>query len=197
MIIKFCGIKSQNDIKLCNILKPTMIGLIFAESPRKIPLEQAENILKRKSPNILSVAVFKNQSLDEVCKIVKKLKIDYVQLHGNEDLDYIRNIRKQNLKVIKAIEVYSYRDLEKGNVLKNQVDFILLDRPKGTNIDILSIAKEAEYKFIVAGGINEENIDRYLEINPLGIDISSGIETDGNKDYQKMKKIILKVRGYL
>lgn len=197
MIIKFCGIKNENDIKFCNILKPTMIGLIFAQSLRKVSFEQSENILKMKSPDILSVAVFKNQSLHDVCKIAKKLKVDYVQLHGNEDFDYIRNIRKQNLKVIKAIEVYSYKDLAKGNELKNQADFILLDKPKGTNIDILGIVKKAEYKFIVAGGINEENIERYIEINPLGIDISSGIETDGNKDYQKMKKIILKVRGYL
>ncbi|WAM32477.1 phosphoribosylanthranilate isomerase [Caldicellulosiruptor naganoensis] len=196
MIVKFCGIRREEDVEYCNILSPTMIGLIFADSPRKVEKDTAKRLLAMKNPSIKSVGVFKNQTLSEVLSISKDLKLDFIQLHGNESIEFITYLKSQGFKIIKAVEVEKVNDIERSKIYKDIVDFILLDRPKGKEIDIVQLAKNADFDFIVAGGITPENIEKYLALNPLGIDISSGIETNGFKDFNKMKTIIEKLTKY-
>lgn len=196
MIVKFCGIKREEDVKYCNILNPTMIGLIFAQSPRKVEKDIAKRLLEIKSPSIKSVGVFKDQVLSEVLSISKDLELDFIQLHGNENIEFIKYLKDKGFKVIKAVEVESINDIEKAEIYKNIVDFILLDRPKGKEVDIVQLAKNADFDFIIAGGITTENVEKYLALNPLGIDISSGIETNGFKDFNKMRIIIEKLTKY-
>jgi len=192
MIVKFCGIKREEDVKYCNLLNPTMIGLIFAQSPRKVEEDIAKRLLKMKSPPIKSVGVFKDQALSEVLRISRKLKLDFIQLHGNENIEFIKYLKGQGFKIIKAVEVEDISDIERARFYRDVVDFILLDKPKGKDIDIVQLAKNADFDFIIAGGITPENVERYLTLNPLGIDVSSGIETNGFKDFEKMKAIIEK-----
>lgn len=171
-----------------------MIGLIFAESPRKVDVELAEKILKVKGNFIKAVGVFKNQSVFDVLKIAKRLGLDFVQLHGEEDLEYVKFLRQEGVSVIKAVEISSEEDLRKAEKYVNLVNFVLLDRPKGSDLDITQIAKLAKFPYIIAGGITLENLDKFLALSPVGIDISSGIETNGLKDYKKMKGIIERVK---
>ncbi|AEH50576.1 phosphoribosylanthranilate isomerase [Pseudothermotoga thermarum] len=194
MLVKFCGLKRIEDIQMCNKLFPDMIGLIFAESPRKVDVELAEKILKVKGNFIKAVGVFKNQSVFDVLKIAKRLGLDFVQLHGEEDLEYVKFLRQEGVSVIKAVEISSEEDLRKAEKYVNLVNFVLLDRPKGSDLDITQIAKLAKFPYIIAGGITLENLDKFLALSPVGIDISSGIETNGLKDYKKMKGIIERVK---
>lgn len=197
MIVKFCGLKTITDIEYCNELKPDFIGLIFAQSPRRIDFETARLLLDKKSEKVKSVGVFKNQPVCEVIEVAKSLEIDFVQLHGDESIDDVENLRSKGFRVIKAIEIENEADLERAKEFVDIADYILLDRPKGKQNDILPIAKKANFDFIIAGGITPENVERYLEVFPAGIDVSSGIETNGQKDFEKMKKIISKTREFL
>lgn len=119
-----------------------------------------------------------------------------MQLHGKENYGYIKHLKDLGFRVIKAIEVERQQDLIEAKRYTEIADFVLLDRPKGSGLDITEVAKLADFDYIIAGGITPENIDKYLNLNPIGIDISSGIETDGYKDFIKMKKIIDKVNKY-
>ncbi len=192
--MKFCGLRRIEDVQACNCLLLDLIGLIFAESPRKVELEHAERMLRVKSNPIKAVGVFKNQSVSEVLHTARRLKLDFVQLHGEEDPAYVRFVKQEGFKVIKATEISSEKDLRKAERYVSLADFVLLDRPKGSDLDITQIAKYAEFPYIIAGGITVENLERFLALNPVGIDISSGIETNGLKDPMKMKQIIDRVR---
>jgi phosphoribosylanthranilate isomerase len=196
MIVKFCGLKRLIDIEMCNKLQPDMIGLIFAPSPRKVEKDLAKDIVLAKSPSIKSVGVFKDQNISEVIEIATYLQLDFVQLHGKEDYEYIKHLKDLGFRVIKAIEVERQEDIKRAKRYTEIADFVLLDRPKGSSLDITEVAKFADFAYIIAGGITPENVDKYLNLNPVGIDISSGIETDGFKDFIKMKKIIDKVNKY-
>lgn len=196
MIVKFCGLKRLVDVEMCNKLQPDMIGLIFAPSPRKIERDLANEIVLTKSPSIKSVGVFKDQNISEVIEIATQLQLDFVQLHGKEDYEYIKHLKDLGFRVIKAIEVKRQEDIKRAKRYVEIADFVLLDRPKGSSLDITEIAKFADFAYIIAGGITPENIDKYLNLNPVGIDVSSGIETEGYKDFSKMKKIIDIVNKY-
>jgi len=196
MIVKFCGLKRLVDVEMCNKLQPDMIGLIFAPSPRKVEKDLAKDMVLTKSPSIKSVGVFKDQNISEVIEIATYLQLDFVQLHGKEDYEYIKHLKDLGFRVIKAIEVERQEDIKRAKRYVEIADFVLLDRPKGSSLDITEVAKLADFDYIIAGGITPENIDKFLKLNPIGIDISSGIETDGFKDFTKMKKIIDKVNKY-
>ncbi|ABP67810.1 Phosphoribosylanthranilate isomerase [Caldicellulosiruptor saccharolyticus DSM 8903] len=193
MIVKFCGIRREEDVEYCNILRPTMIGLIFANSPRKVEKDVAKRLLAMKNPSIKSVGVFKNQNYSEVLSISKDLQLDFIQLHSSESIEFITYLKSQGFKIIKAVEVENMDDIERSKIYKDIADFILLDRPKGKDVDIIKLAKNADFDFIIAGGITPENIEKYLALNPLGVDVSSGIETNGFKDFNKMKTIMEKL----
>lgn len=196
MIVKFCGIKREEDVKYCNILAPTMIGLIFAQSPRRVEKDTAKRLLRLKNPYIKSVGVFKDQDFNYILNISEDLRLDFIQLHGNENIEFIKHLKSKGFKVIKAVELEKVDDIKKAKSYKNIADFILLDRPKGKEIDIVEYVKNVDFSFIIAGGITPENLERYLELDPIGIDVSSGIETNGVKDFDKMKAVMEKIRKY-
>ncbi|BCS80886.1 phosphoribosylanthranilate isomerase [Anaerocellum diazotrophicum] len=196
MIVKFCGLKRLVDVEMCNKLQPDMIGLIFAQSPRRVEKDIAKDMILAKSPSIKSVGVFKDQNISEVIEIATQLQLDFVQLHGREDCEYIKHLKNLGFRVIKAIEVKGQEDIKIAKRYVEIADFVLLDRPKDSSLDITKVAKLADFDYIIAGGITPENIDKYLNLNPVGIDVSSGIETEGYKDFAKMKKIIDMVNKY-
>jgi len=193
LILKFCGIRRKEDVEYLNILKPTMAGFIFAQSPRKLNLNEAEELLKEKCDAVKSVGVFQNQDIQLVSDYSRFLNLDYIQLHGDEDIKYTEKLKEKGFRVIKAFQIRNKSDLVKVLPFYNLADYILLDRPKGEKFDIIELVKDFKYPYIIAGGITLENIERFLSLNPLGIDISSGVEVNGFKDFQKMKKISEKV----
>ena len=208
MKIKTCGLFREEDINYANELKPDYIGFVFAESKRKVGVEKAYNLKNKLDKEIKSVGVFVNDNLDFILNLIREKIIDIIQLHGNEDNDFLDNLKtKTNAKIIKFIPVENADSIL--NSLNIFSDFILLDNLKGGvgktfNWNYLKEAFESNKnfsevfnkKYFLAGGLNKENINEALKFNPYCVDLSGGLETDGIKDFEKMKYIINITKNY-
>ena len=208
MIIKICGIKNKETLICCEKNKVNFFGMIFySKSPRNISLENA-SILQKISEdlNINGVGVFVNNDMNELKEIIKSIKLRFVQLHGSEDETYIRNIKKIGVKIIKSISVSSKDDLNKINKY-NSADYFLFDykplkgelpggNARSFDWDILKNLKTNKPWFL-SGGINLNNIRHILnDINPYGVDLSSGVEKElGIKDNHIINNFIGKINN--
>ena len=201
MKVKMCGMKREEDIAYANEVRPDAIGYIFfSKSKRYVTGEQAKELDQKLDQNILSVGVFVNETLDKVVEIAKKVPLDVIQLHGDEDKDYIEQLKqKTDRQIWKAVRVKETNDIKQAEDLS--VDKLLLDTfteekdmygGTGKVMNYELIPKEGISKpFFIAGGLHNKNIKEIIEkVHPYGIDISSGIETDGHKDLTKMKEIM-------
>ena len=203
MLIKICGITKIQEIKILNEEKPDFAGFVIAESKRKVDIAKAKNLISSLDKNIKTVGVFRNNTMDYILKVLDNVKLDIVQLHGDENNDFINELKtKVKCTIWKAFSIKSQEDID---IIKRcPVDTILLD---GSNpgsgktfrwecFDNLDINKN----IIIAGGINEDNVlDAIKTFNPFAIDMSSSIEAiddKGNriKDKEKIHRIINKVR---
>ncbi len=193
--IKFCGLSRLDDIELANELRPEYVGFVFApESKRYVTPAQAAKLRGALSEKILAVGVFVNEKIPVVAKLLNDDIIDVAQLHGNEDANYILRLRTLAVKpIIKAFQVGE--DL--SAVQNFDSDYVLIDSGKGTGkIFDWSILKNFSRPYFLAGGLNPENVSDSIKfLNPFAVDVSSGIETDGRKDADKMRKFISAVRG--
>lgn len=183
--IKICGLRRMEDILIVNKYMPDYVGFIFAKNrARTISLNDALLFKKNLNNGIIAVGVFKDNSIDEVIDVANSKAIDMIQLHGNEDDNFILELKKHtNLPIIKA-----YRD----SIYADYALFDNLDPGKGMTFDWNTIKYDKE--FFLAGGIDINNIDLAKKLNPYAIDISSSVETNGFKDELKIKEIIRKVR---
>lgn len=203
MLVKICGITSINEVNALNELKPEYMGLVFAESKRKVSIEKSKVLLSKLDKNIKSVGVFRNSSITYILDVIKNTSIDIIQLHGNENSDFIEELKsKTSCEIWKAVGIASKEDLIKA--LDYKVDTILLDGSSPGSgkifpweyLEGVNINK----KIFLAGGINENNVLEAIEkVKPYGIDTSSGVEVvDKNgvrtKSKEKIKRLINKVR---
>lgn len=192
--IKICGIKRLEDIEIVNKYKPDFIGFVFANSKRKVSYNLALNLRKNLSEDISAVGVFVDADKKEILKLYDDGIIDIAQLHGNEDENYICDLKKKTqnkLKVIKAIEISQNTDLSKYDDYNS--DYLLLDSGKGSGktFDWNLIKKDLKKDFFLAGGLNSSNISQAIsEFNPYAVDLSSALEVDGFKDENKIKEIM-------
>ena len=186
MLVKTCGLKRIIDIEYANELKPDFVGFVFAKSKRQLTIDEAVILKNKLDKNIKAVGVFRNDSLDLIKNVVKLNIIDMIQLHGDEDDSYIKKIKEfTNLPIIKA-----YRD-------SDLCEYSLFDNVNpglGIRFDWNDIKSNKPY--FLAGGINLDNLGEALNHRAYCIDVSSGIETDGFKDYAKMKEFIKRCRDY-
>ena len=208
MIIKICGIKNTDTLLCCEDNKIKFFGMIFyTKSPRNISFKNASILQKiSKRLNINGVGVFVNKNINELEEIIVNLKLRFVQLHGSEDEEYIKTIKKIGVKIIKSISVSDKNDLEKINKYKS-VDYFLFDYkplknelPGGNSKSFdWSILKNlnTDKPWFLSGGINSSNIQQILkEVNPLGIDLSSGVEKElGIKDNHIINNFIEKIKN--
>ena len=208
MIIKICGIKNTDTLLCCENNKIKFFGMIFyPKSPRNISFKNASILQKiSKRLNINGVGVFVNKNINELEEIIENLKLRYVQLHGSEDEEYIKIIKKIDVKIIKSISVSDKNDLNKIDKYKS-VDYFLFDYkplinelPGGNSKTFdWSILKNlnTDKPWFLSGGINTSNIQQILkEVNPLGIDLSSGVEKElGIKDNDIINKFIGKINN--
>ena len=208
MIIKICGIKNTDTLLCCENNKIKFFGMIFyPKSPRNISFKNASILQKTsKSLNINGVGVFVNKNINELEEIIENLKLRFVQLHGSEDEEYIKVIKKIDVKIIKSISVSDKNDLNKIHKYKS-VDYFLFDYkplknelPGGNSKTFdWSILKNlnTDKPWFLSGGINTSNIQQILkEVNPLGIDLSSGVEKElGIKDNDIINKFIGKINN--
>ena len=206
MIIKICGIKNQDTLICCENNSINFFGMIFyPKSPRNITIENANKLNKiSEKLNINGVGVFVNKEINELEEIIKYVNLKYVQLHGSEDELYIKNLKKFGVKIIKSISVSNEDDLKKINNYQT-ADYFLFDyKPKKNELpggnsksfdwNILKSLK-TDKPWFLSGGINLNNIQQILvDINPCGVDLSSGVEKElGIKDNQIINNFIEKL----
>ena len=194
--IKLCGIQRYEDIDVVNELLPDYIGFVFAKkSKRFISYDMAKALKKRLDKRVKAVGVFVNESIENIIYLVRNDIIDLIQLHGDEDGEYISKLKKYvNIPVIKAFKIKSKADI--NTLYKEGTDFILLDAGAGDGKTLdESILKDFKGDYFLAGGLSPENISEKINtLHPFGVDVSSGIETDGKKDADKMRKFVKLVR---
>lgn len=193
--IKLCGLRRAEDIEAANLLKPDYIGFVFyKKSKRYISYEEAK-ILKSMLL-IKAVGVFVDENPKVVADLLEKGIIDLAQLHGNEDEAYIKALRKLTDKpLIKAFQIKTTEELKKAEA--SCADMILLDAGTGDGVSFdWDMLKSFNRPYFLAGGMTPENVSTAIEkLHPYGVDVSSGIETDGFKDPKKMREFVYNVRS--
>jgi len=207
-LIKVCGITNINDIKYASSIEDVdYLGIIFAkESPRCVDLNLAEKLINAcdKKKNI--VAVFMNQSKEDINNIIKNLDFDILQFHGHESVDFCNFFKKPFIKTFHIEDTklninmdfikYAYAfllDTSSGNTYGGTgktFDWEILNKNK------FCADKDLSFPYLTAGGLNPSNIKNLIsKYNPPGVDVSSGIESSiGKKDHLLMKKFIENVR---
>ncbi len=196
--IKLCGLTRIEDIEAVNELKPDYIGFVFASKSKRYISPQKAKILKDLlDPSIKAVGVFVNEKPENIAKLLNENIIDIAQLHGNEDDDFITKLRSFSGKpIIKAFTIKSENDIEAAQ--KSTADYVLLDSGAGTGQAFnWSLIKNIKRDYFLAGGLSPENaLDAVKKLHPFALDVSSGIETNGIKDKQKMADFIRKGKEY-
>ena len=194
--IKLCGLSRQQDIEAANRLKPDYIGFVFAsKSKRRVTDLQAAELKSKLDPAIKAVGVFLNDDLDMVGSLMNLGIVDMVQLHGSEDEDYILRLRDITDKpIIKAFIINSAEDVKRAE--QSTADYILLDGGKGSGKAFdWTLLKDIQRPYFLAGGLNGENAaEAVASLHPFAVDVSTGIETDGVKDIEKMTAFVAAVR---
>ncbi len=199
MIIKICGLKTQDDIAYVNEFKPDYIGFVFAKGrKRTIDGETARLLKEHLDKGIKAVGVFVDDPLDEVLSLLEDNIIDMAQLHGDEDEAYIKGLKEKTDKpVIKAFVVKEDTDI--GLINNSSADMILLDSGQGSGKKLNeALIRSVKRDYILAGGLSPENVDGVLlnrSNRLIGLDVSSGVETDGAKDREKIELFIKRVRN--
>lgn len=202
------------DIEYANRVKPDFVGFIFANTRRKISAAQAKQFREALDAEIPAVGVFVNEDISVITSLVQNGCIDLIQLHGEEDADYIRRLREVcDVPVIKAVKVQTVEQIRQAAALP--VDYLLLDTYRkgvlgGTgeafDWELLREAKAAAgdaaegelfgKPYFLAGGLHAGNLREAAALGSYGLDVSSGIETDGSKDFTKMVKVMELVRKF-
>ncbi|MBP5223516.1 MAG: phosphoribosylanthranilate isomerase [Lachnospiraceae bacterium] len=197
MKIKICGLRRIEDIDAVNEAKPDYAGFILSEGFRRsIDLTTMRELKKRLSKEISAVGVFVNEDPDRISKLLLEGIIDLAQLHGNEPEEEVIRIRENARKpVIKYVKAADTAQIE--GWLGSSADYLLFDSGTGTGKTFdWSVLGGIERPFFLAGGLSAENLEEaYHRVNPFAADLSSGVETDGWKDRDKILQAVKKVRS--
>lgn len=191
--VKICGLSRAEDIEAVNRFLPDFIGFVFAPSRRRVDTKTADILKNNLDPQIEVVGVFVNESLNTVAEVYKRETIDIVQLHGDEDDDYIRRLKDRcGCTVIKALGV--------GDALPPlplEADYLLFDTlsdQRGGVGKVFNWSVLHDYHgppYFLAGGLTAQNVANSIQLlNPFCVDVSSGVETDGIKDAEKIEAFI-------
>ena len=206
--VKMCGISKVETIPAIVDAKPDYMGLVFAPSKRQVTVDQAKILVEElhrgyakkygsdtehdKNDTIKTVGVFVNETVENLVTIANEANLDAVQLHGDEDEAFIQSLKERtNVEVWKAVQIRSAADVEKW--IDSSADMLLFDAyhkdERGGTGEVFdwSSLDAFERPFMLAGGIDSTNVARAIRtVRPYGIDISSGIETNGVKDDEKI-----------
>lgn len=195
--IKLCGMFRLEDIGYADEVKPDFVGFVLAEGfRRRILREQAVAFRKVLDPAIPAVGVFVNNSCEEVISYLQEDIIQMAQLHGDEteeDVQYIQAVTGK--PVMKAVKVASRYDVEAW--LDSAADYLLFDGGTGSGVAFdWSVLTDISRDFFLAGGLNAGNLMAAVEmVHPFAVDLSSGVETGGVKDLEKMREVVSMVRS--
>lgn len=195
--IKLCGLTRPCDIEAANELMPEYIGFVFAaKSRRYVDADRAEELKAGLHPGIRAVGVFVNEAPETVAHYLNRGIIDLAQLHGDEPETYIRQLRELTGKpLIRAFGIQTEQEIEAANLCS--ADYVLLDAAGGGSGKVFDwcLLERMKRPYFLAGGLGVDNVSRAVQLlHPFAVDVSSGIETDGYKDKNKMAEFISAVR---
>lgn len=202
--IKICGLTRPADIDAVNCYKPDYAGFVFAPSKRQVDALQAKSLIQNLDNSIKPVGVFVNADTAFILQTAQTAQLAVVQLHGDETVEEINALQKNlpsNIHIWKALRIKDAESCKNANNFKT--DKLLLDAFSETAYG--GTGKVANWEticnyftdknFFLAGGLTLQNIEQALDtVNPYGVDLSSGVETNGKKDAKKIKSMIYKIR---
>ena len=197
MKIKLCGLTRPCDIEAVNELQPDYIGFVFAKKSRRyVSPEKAEELKAMLAPGIQAVGVFVNEEPEQIAALFEAGTIDVAQLHGQEGEREIRRLRElTDHLLIQAFRIDTEQDVERANA--STADYVLLDSGAGGTGTVFDwdLLQAIRRPYFLAGGLDTENLGTVkAKLNPYGVDVSSGIETDGYKDKEKMTAFVAAAR---
>ena len=190
--VKICGLSTKGAIEAAVSAGADYIGFVFAPSKRQVTLAQAAELAKLIPSHIQKVGVFVSPSRLELLEAIDKVGLDLVQVHGQVADDLFEDLPCDS---IQAVQVDG-----EGHVPNSQADYLLFDAPVAGSgqtfdwgkLDTTGIAQP----FFIAGGLNEDNVARAIQhFSPFAVDVSSGVETDGQKDHEKIRRFIERVKN--
>ena len=194
--VKICGLSRLGDIDAVNSAKPDYIGFVFAESRRKVTLQQVRKLRDKLNADIVPVGVFVDEPIENILPLVREGLIEIVQLHGSENEEYICELKQHMEKpIIKAVSVRLKEDV--SSRLNTIADYLLFDNANGGTGQVFdwNLIEGTGKLFFLAGGLSVENITEAIaNTTPFAVDVSSGVETNGVKDPEKINEFIRRVR---
>lgn len=200
---KVCGITNPGDARVAVDAGADAIGLIFAESPRKVSLEEARKVSIALPENILKVGVFVDAEPDEVLQIAREVGLNLAQLHGDETPETLAAIRNAGLPVMKALRVRNTEAL--GALERYEADLFMLDawsaRARGGTGETFDwgLAKSVKGRgnIVVSGGLAPDNVREAIEFfEPYGVDASSSLEErPGKKSGERVRRFVRAAKG--
>ena len=190
--VKICGISTKEAVKTAVSAGADYIGFVFAPSKRQVTVEQATELAKFIPSHIQKVGVFVSPSRAELLEAVDKVGLDFVQVHGKVVDKLFENLPCGSIQAVQIDEG--------GHVPNSQADYLLFDAPvagSGQTFDWGQLdTTELAQPFFIAGGLNEDNVARAIQhFSPFAVDVSSGVETDGQKDHEKIRRFIERVKN--
>ena len=190
--VKICGLSNIEAVKTAVSAGADYIGFVFAPSKRQVTVEQAIELAKFIPSHIQKVGVFVSPSRADLLEAIEKVGLDLVQVHGQVVDKLFENLPCGSIQAVQVDEG--------GHVPNSQADYLLFDAPvagSGQTFDWgrLDTTKLAQL-FFIAGGLNEDNVARAIQhLSPFAVDVSSGVETDGQKDHEKIRRFIERVKN--
>ena len=202
--IKICGLMRPEDILYVNRVRADYAGFILAEGRRRtLDRERVKELAADLAPGILKTGVFVNQDPDWIAETVRITGIDAVQLHGSETEKEILYLRKlldegpgKQCRIVRAFRVEGPEDILRAE--ESSADLVLLDHGAGGSGEAFdwSLAGKAGRPFFLAGGLDAENVQEAIRLlKPWAVDVSSGVESGGKKDPEKIRKFTEAVRS--
>lgn len=194
MKVKICGLTTLEAAQTAENAGADFLGFIFADSKRKISPEKAKEIIEELNGKALKVGVFVDESLEEIERIQRLTGIDIIQLHGQESMEKASSF---SIPVIKAFSIQNEVDLKK--IEGYPVDYQLLDLPKNSQSSsektldwqMIHRLRQSSNRLILAGGLTPMNVSEAIKlVQPFAVDVSSGVETNGYKDHEKIRLFI-------
>ncbi|MED4532184.1 phosphoribosylanthranilate isomerase [Metabacillus fastidiosus] len=210
-LLKYCGIRSYSDLQTVASSQADYLGFIFADSKRKVDSKEVKEWLQKVNINGKKiVAVFVNATIEQIETVYQDIKMDVVQFHGDEPISEMNEIKnKLNVEIWKALhqhseteeEMISYHNIADGFVVDSKVK----GQRGGTGVTFdwtvvpkfTEIAKRYNNKLFIAGGVKPDNIEKLLDYHPIGIDLSSGIELDEQKNKEMINELEERMLNYV
>ena len=189
--VKICGLSTKGAVEAAVSAGADYIGFVFAPSKRQVTLDQAAELTKLIPSHIQKVGVFVSPSREELLEAIDKVGLDLVQIHGQVPDDLFDNLPCAS---IQAVQVDG-----EGHVPNSQADYLLFDAPVAGSGQTFDWGKldttELAQPFFIAGGLNEDNVETAIQhFTPYAVDVSSGVESNGQKDHEKIRRFIERVK---